>query len=80
MEFPPTFAMYGIDAQLTGTEVVRIQRRVVRQGPLFWTTSRSQSVYHVVARDASGRERAVWARWGRSWLFAPDLIELRWER
>ena len=63
-----------------GLNVVRIERRVLRQGPLFWTTTGSQSVYRVVARDASGREHTAWARWGRTWLFTPDSLELRWER
>lgn len=63
-----------------GYEIVRMERRMFRQGPLFWTTTNSQIVYHVVARNASGRERTVWARWGRTWLFTPDLLELRWER
>src|SRR5262245_17103124 len=63
-----------------GYEVVRIEHRLLRQGPLFWTTTRSQSVYHIVARDANGRERTVWARWGRTWLLTPDSLELRWER
>ena len=63
-----------------GYEVVRIERRVLRQGPLFWTTTRSQSVYRVVARDVSGREHMGWARWGRTWLFTRDSLELRWEK
>ena len=63
-----------------GYQIVRMEHRLIRQGPLFWTTTRSQSVYHVVARDASGREHTAWARWGRTWLFTPDTLELRWER
>ena len=63
-----------------GYQIVRMEYRLFRQGPLFWTTTRSQAVYHVVARDASGREHTAWARWGRTWLFAPDALELRWER
>jgi hypothetical protein len=63
-----------------GFEIVRMEHRVFRQGPMFWTTTRSQSVYRVVARDASGRERTAWARWGRPWLFARDALELQWDQ
>jgi len=63
-----------------GFEIVRMEHRVFRQGPMFWTTTRSQSVYRVVARDASGRERTAWARWGRTWLFARDALELQWDQ
>jgi hypothetical protein len=62
-----------------GYEIVRIDHRVVRQGPLWPTTTRSQNVYRVVVRDASGRERTVWARWGKTWLLARDTVELRWD-
>ena len=63
-----------------GYVVVRLEHRAIRQGPLSATTTRAQHVYRVVARDASGHERMAWARWGRTWLFAPDTLELHWDR
>src|SRR5690349_12927514 len=51
-----------------GYTVLRMQRRIVRQGRFLWTTARSQVVYRVLVRDRSGRDRTVWARWGRTWL------------
>ena len=62
-----------------GYTVVRIQRRVIRQGPFLWTTSRAQTVYRVLVQDRGGHDRTVWARLGRSWLPRPDQLEFRWE-
>jgi len=62
-----------------GYRVLRMHRRILRQGPLFWTTTRSQIVYRVLVRDAAGRQRELWARWGRTWLPKPDRLELRWD-
>ena len=62
-----------------GYNVVSMEHRVIRQGPLFWTTTKSQVVYRVVVRDADGRHRHGWARWGRRWWLNPDTLELRWD-
>src|SRR5581483_1254158 len=66
--------------ELSGGRVVKINYRYLRLGPFsLWNSSRSQHVYRVVARDPSGRERIVWARWGRRWFWNPDTLELEWE-
>lgn len=62
-----------------GYQVVELQRRLLRFGPFTWWSVRSHVVYRVRARDAEGRLRTVWARWGRTWLFSPDTLELRWD-
>ena len=62
-----------------GYEIVKMQYRLLRQGPLFWTTTRSQIVYRLIVRDAAGRQRTGWARWGRAWLFKAITLELRWD-
>jgi hypothetical protein len=62
-----------------GYTVLRVQRRIVRQGPFLWTTTSSQGVYRVRVRDRAGHHRTVWVRWGRRWLPRPDQLELRWE-
>lgn len=61
-----------------GYSVVTMQYRVFRQGPLFWTTTRSQIVYRVLVCDGEGRQHILWARWGRSWLPERDRVDLRW--
>jgi len=63
-----------------GYEIVQMQQRWLRLGPLFWTTTRSQIVYRVIVRDANGQQRTGWARWGRRWLFGGDPLELVWDK
>jgi hypothetical protein len=62
-----------------GCSIRRMERRIIRQGPFGPTTTRSQVVYRVLVRDRTGRNRTVWARWGRSWLPESDQLEVRWE-
>ena len=62
-----------------GLEMVGLEHRLFRLGPLFSTTTRSQIVYRLVVRESTGRQRTGWARWGRSWLGTPDVLELRWD-
>ena len=62
-----------------GYSIVRMRRRLFRQGPLFWTTTPSQIVYRVLVRESGGRQRKVWTRWGRSWLPKRDTVDLRWD-
>jgi hypothetical protein len=63
----------------SGFEIVRLKQRFLRQGPFFFHGYRSDIVYRVTARDAQGRERAGWARWGRIWVFGRDSLEVRWD-
>jgi hypothetical protein len=62
-----------------GYQVVRMQRRTLRQGPFWKTTTNSQVVFRVLVRETAGRQRTVWVRWGRRWLPEPDEIEMLWE-
>jgi hypothetical protein len=63
-----------------GSTPIQMRYRHVRLGPFsLWDTSRSQHVYRVVVREATGRERIVWARWGRRWFWNQDTLELKWE-
>ena len=62
-----------------GYQVLQIQRRIVRQGPFWRTTANSQVVFRVLVRETTGRQRTVWARWGRTWLPEANKLELRWE-
>ena len=60
-------------------DVIRLKRCLLRVGPFPWTTSGGRVVYRVTARDARGRQRTGWARWGRAWLFSPDTLDFRWD-
>jgi hypothetical protein len=64
----------------SGSKIIRINYRHLRLGPFsIWNTSRSQLVYRAVVQEATGRERIVWARWGRRWFWEPDTLELKWQ-
>lgn len=64
----------------SGYKVLKMNYRHLRLGPFsLWNSSRSQLVYRVVVQEATGRERVVWARWGRKWFWNPDALELKWE-
>jgi len=65
--------------QQAGYEVVRMNYRYWRTGPFsIWNTSRLQFVFRVLVRQV-GQEQTVWARWGRSWFFDSDRLDLNWE-
>jgi len=63
-----------------GYEVLQMERRIVRQGMFWWTTTPAQIVFRVLVLEPNGRQRTVWARWGRRWLPEPDTLELRWDQ
>lgn len=62
-----------------GFDLIAMRQRWFRQGPFFWTSTRGQVIYRLTAQDASGRRRTGWARWGRTWLFRPDRLDLQWD-
>jgi hypothetical protein len=66
--------------QQHGYTVLRRERRSVRRGPFFWTTSKNQFVYFVVVEDASGQQRRGWARCGGWWLgMISSQVDVIWE-
>ncbi len=65
--------------QQQGCKVLEMKRRIIRLGPFSRTTTRSQIVYRVLVHQADGRQRTIWARWGRTWLPKPDQLELAWD-
>lgn len=68
----------GLQSQ--GYAVIRMNYRWLRLGPYsLWNTSRSQLVYRVLAEERTGKQRRVWARWGRPWSAKSDTLELKWE-
>jgi hypothetical protein len=68
------------EIEQSGCKVTKMNYRHLRLGPFsLLDSSRSQLVYRVVVQEATGRERIVWARWGRRWFWNPDALELKWE-
>jgi hypothetical protein len=63
-----------------GFEILQREQRYISQGPFFWTTSRSQVVYHVNVRDGLGNVRSGWVRCG-GWFLGmwSDKTEVKWE-
>jgi hypothetical protein len=58
------------------------KRYMIGTGPFkWWTTSRSQIIYHIRVRDREGRERSGWVRCGSylgGVLFSKQT-EVRWD-
>lgn len=64
----------------SGCKVITMNSRSFSLGPFsMWNTSRSQHVLRIVVQEPTGRERIVWARWGRRWFWNPNTLELKWE-
>jgi hypothetical protein len=63
-----------------GLQILSSQYRIFRRGSFFWTTSKSQTVYHVVVRTPDGRTRSGLVRCGSFWwgIFS-DKAEVRWD-
>lgn len=68
------------EIERSGGKVLKISYRYFRLGPYsHWNTSRTQHVYRMVVREATGRECIVWARFGRRWYWDPDTLEVKWQ-
>ena len=67
-------------ARQNGIEILSAEFRLFRRGPLFWTTSKGQTVYYVTARMSDGSTRRGWVRVGSFWLgLFSDKVDARWE-
>ncbi len=62
-----------------GYRILTSDYRVLK-GPLFWTSSRDQTVYRVTVRSREGVVRSGWVRCGSWWfgLFS-NKTEVRWD-
>lgn len=70
----------GTEIEGHGCKVLEMKSRWFKLGPFSMrNSSRTQSVYRVVVRENTGRERVVWARSGRRWFWNPNTLELKWE-
>jgi len=69
-------------ADANSYRILHAKRRLLMPLGMFFTTSRSQVVYHVAVYDDSlKRIRSGWVRLGAYWTGAMDgdAIEVRWE-
>ncbi|MEO6908857.1 MAG: hypothetical protein ABI210_13305 [Abditibacteriaceae bacterium] len=55
-------------ADQNGYQIITAKYAWFFRGPFFLSSSKNQSVYRVLARDAQGRTRSGWVRCG-SWLW-----------
>lgn len=61
-------------------EILNYERRYVRRGPFFWTTSRGQVVYYVCVKAENGEIRSGWVRCGNWWLgLWINEADVRWD-
>ena len=68
-------------AQREGFQLLAVERRYMRRGPFFWTTSKGQEVFFVQVLDLqSGQVRPAWVRVGGWWRgLLSDQVDVRWE-
>ncbi len=67
-------------AARNGYRIIESERRYIRKGPFFWTSSNNQIIYRVTIQDAYGNTHRGWVRCG-SYLWGPwkDELDVRWE-
>jgi hypothetical protein len=69
-------------ADANSFRILHATRRLTMPLGMFFTTSRSQVVYHVAVYDESRKRiRSGWVRLGTYWMGAMDgdAVEVRWE-
>lgn len=66
-------------AASNGLRIVESERRWLRQGSFFWTTSKYQTVFYVTVEDAAGHWKHAYVRVGGFWLgMFSDRVDVRW--
>ncbi len=67
-------------ARANNLQIVQKEARNFFRGPMFWTTSKSQTVYRITVVDQAGRPRSGWVRCGGIWLgLHSDKVDVRWD-
>lgn len=68
-------------AQREGLQLLQVERRYMRRGPFFWSTSKGQEVFFVQVLDSrSGQVRPAWVRVGGWWRgLLSDQVDVRWD-
>jgi hypothetical protein len=60
--------------------IIESDRRYLRKGPFFLTSSQSQIIYRVTVQDPNGNTRRGWVRCG-SFLFGSwqNVVDVQWD-
>ena len=67
-------------ASSNGYDLISAHFCWIRRGPFFWTTSKGQTVYRIIARDEDGERLTGWARCGSFWWgLWGSKVEVRWD-
>jgi hypothetical protein len=67
-------------ARANGLTIVDKESRTFLRGPMFWTTSKGQTVYRITVRDQYGSQRTGWIRCGGRWMgLHSDKVDVRWD-
>jgi hypothetical protein len=67
-------------ARANGLTIVAKESRTFLRGPMFWTTSKGQTVYRITVRDHYGSQRTGWIRCGGRWMgLYSDKVDVRWD-
>ena len=67
-------------ARANGLIIVAKESRAFLRGPMFWTTSKGQTVYRITVRDQYGSQRTGWIRCGGRWMgLYSDKVDVRWD-
>ena len=63
-----------------GYRIIESHYATLFRGPFFWSSSRNQTVYRVIIKEAGGLQCRGWVRYG-SWAFGllSDQAEVRWD-
>lgn len=67
-------------AASSGLRILECERRYLRRGGFFWTTSKGQVVFYVTVEDREGGVRHAYVRVGGHWLgLLSDRVDVRWD-
>jgi hypothetical protein len=67
-------------AAANNLRILQKESRLMFRGPMFWTTSKNQTVYRITAVDQYGNQRSGWVRCGGWWWgLHSDKITVRWD-
>lgn len=80
VEFTRPIAILNQWASENRFAILNSERRYIRRGPFFWTTSRGQVVYYVRVQAETGEIKSGWVRCGNWWLGVfVNQAEVRWD-
>lgn len=61
-------------------EIIHCEQRWFFYGPFMWTSSKSQTVYHVTIRDTHGKQRNAFIRCGGYFIgMLSSNVDVSWD-